>query len=362
MRFLKIFIVINIIFLGQVWADCYVVTGVDREEEKEEPVFSRFRPQDGEETVNFKNHKCLAVKSWKKLSEIIKDKKNTNIQKILVLQATHGGKGGISGSDDGNETPSEIYEMMKSISNTHKLGVINLSCYSGDILARKLLDDAHETSTKSIDNLCLITSSSFGRPAIGAGDIHDLIYNFNPNREHSLLEFFLKSEDMLASATPWDQEPLIEALTRMYFEDGISKLAELNVAPREMLCQDESLEQSCSLGVNYLGRFLKWSSVLPVDKTFMEYVPEEYRYWLDYRKLNSCPNSLILLMDEIALKNKKISDIEVNILFNLNRLVASKRAGLQFNIIFNLWSKAFLKERPQRSELDERRYKACLNF
>jgi len=349
------------IIMGQVWSDCYVVTGVDRAEEHDDPVFSMFRPKADGNTVNFKNQKCIAVKSWKRLSDIIK-RLERNDQKILVYQAAHGGKGGISGSDDGNEAATEIFNIMKSISITRKLGVINLSCYSGDILAHKLLNDVQEANSKSIDNLCLITASSFGRPTALLGDTKDLIYNLNPNQENALVEFFLKSEDMLSSATPWDQQPLMEALSRMYLEDGILKLSELITTPQKMLCQDQSLDSSCSLGANYLVRFLTWSNNLPEEKTFMEHVPEEYGYWREYSKSSSCPNNLTLLMDEIALKNKPISSIDVNLLFELNGLVDSKRTGLQFNTIFSLWSKAFLKDQIQRSALDERRYQACLNF
>ncbi len=343
-------------------SDCYIISGFERDVDN---TFDIFNYKKNSIEHKFKHMKCTVVKSWKSFQIKMKTKSEHDKSKVLVFQIAHGGASGVCGSDDGNESAADVLQVMNNVSRDRKLGVVNLSCYSGDLLAHKIANDLKNPSSKSVDNLCLITATSFGNVGVLSKDNYKLLYDFNPTKQ-SLIDLYIKTSGMLTSASPWSEKKTVEALSQFYLNESIDifeSINNTNYLDRKFCIKDqEVLNGKCALGINYLSRFIFWTKRLPIGKKFLDYVPKEYEYWREYLSTTTCPANLVSLMHEIAHTKIEISELDPALLLSLNKQVSGKRNRMSFNRILSEWSKAKLLDAKEKSLLDKRRNNACANF
>lgn len=110
--------------------------------------------------------KCHSFSNWASAKKYLDKLKTGNKliprEKILIFLGAHGEKDGTIHFSSGDANSIDILDDVEKFADEYHVGLVATNCYSGDILYEKLRRDYSEkTSSKKLQNLCLITSSAF---------------------------------------------------------------------------------------------------------------------------------------------------------------------------------------------------------
>ena len=143
---------------------CYLVSGIENDLNG---AFNKIKKELSSKEILLKSGiKCRVFNSWKDLMvQYHKESKNFDPKKdqILLSQGAHGNRDGSIACNAGYSSSDEIVNAMSEISAKFKTGMALESCYSAEIMKAKLLSDIMNPKSSTVKNLCLITSSNFGR-------------------------------------------------------------------------------------------------------------------------------------------------------------------------------------------------------
>lgn len=220
-------------------AECFVISGVEKD--RSHSLKDRTLFQNESSKIAGKN--CTVVKSWKELNEKITAKKLQKGSDILIVQGAHGvnffddNKGQTAKflCDAEEPTAEEVLGHLKKLSGDYRVGATIHSCYSGEIMKQKLLQD--ETSDENLDKLCLYTSSSTGR--ITYGQDQDILAQLKSARPGQTLEnLFLKVRSGMISSAAWSEIGLPDYFAKETVEQGYKTLQALDKITRgEYSCE-----------------------------------------------------------------------------------------------------------------------------
>lgn len=222
-------------------AECFVVSGIEKDHSNSLKNKNFFK--NGLSKVAGKD--CTVVRSWKELNQAIASKKIPKGGDVLVVQGAHG-------ADDydnlGNKNPrflcdadeptaSEVLGHLNKLSEQYRVGATIHSCFSGEIMKQKLLQD--EIDGKNLDKLCLYTSSSTGRIAYGRdGDIIGQLEKSKPGQ--TLENLFLKVKAGMISSAAWSEIGLPEYFSKKTVEEGYKTLQALDKITRgQFTCESD---------------------------------------------------------------------------------------------------------------------------
>jgi hypothetical protein len=167
MNSIRVLILLTLGLFGALEAyghECYVVSGLGKDWngalKRDEQLLS------GKKIIN--GVTCVSFDSWSNLYKYyLEQSKNQKIKKtdeVLILQGAHGNSKGEISTDYGDNA-SDVLEIVNKIASKNKTGLILKTCYSGNIMKKKLVSDDQNPKNASLSNLCLIVSSPFGRPS-----------------------------------------------------------------------------------------------------------------------------------------------------------------------------------------------------
>ena len=149
---------------------------------------------------------CKVFPGWDQLYRHIQEnftqkEKAPSENQFFIYQGSVGMTGGYSLCDR-TYHPDEVLTYLMLISRTYQTASVLHSCYTGDILARKLVHDLQNPGDSAIDKLCLATSSSIGAKAPAAP------FRFSENiKDGDDFETVFKREmkDGLISSAAWSE-------------------------------------------------------------------------------------------------------------------------------------------------------------
>lgn len=217
-------------------AECFVVSGIEKDHARS----LKDRTLIQSETSKIAGKNCIVVKSWKELNEKIAAKKLPRDSDILIVQGAHGATNGIDVKflcDAEEPTAEEVLGHLKKLSGQYRVGATIHSCYSGEIMKQKLLQD--ETNNENLDKLCLYTSSSMGR--ITYGQDKDILSQLKSARPGQTLEnLFLKVRSGMISSAAWSEIGLPEYFAKETVEQGYKALQSLDKITRgQFSCESD---------------------------------------------------------------------------------------------------------------------------
>jgi hypothetical protein len=209
---------------------CFVVSGLKHDYNK---AFTKIQKDITDNQLVLKDHRCMIFQSWEELNERLfaNGASNNSLtlkknEKILIVQAAHGNPGGGATLDSKVEDSNVQLKFLKKISQDRSVAFIDQSCYSGDLLARKLFEDRVNPQNTSIDHLCMITSSAFTFPALASGVFGiSSLDRFNFEKEENLENIFLSSDSFevgLISSAAWDTDKFTDELSKIYLQYYLS--------------------------------------------------------------------------------------------------------------------------------------------
>ena len=217
---------------------CLVVSGLEKDEVHVLSDVPFLKP-------NFEvaGNKCQIFNSWAALEfYVFGDKKHPSKvgekESLLILQGAHGGQGGSAACNEGDPTGDEIYGSLKKISEKFQTGAIIHSCYSGDLMERKLKDDS-KAPGKSLDHLCLVTDSLFGRTVAGRNDSSGYLVGF-AKPEMSLESLFTRSKGGMISSAAWDDSGVTQYFMSRVYDDALTMISKMGtftkLNPEDQVC------------------------------------------------------------------------------------------------------------------------------
>lgn len=221
-------------------AECFVVSGAEKDHSNSLKDKSFFK----NETSKVAGKNCTVVKSWKELNEKIEAKKLPRNSDVLIVQAAHG-VDYFDGEtrktrflcDSEEPTAEEVLGHLKKLTGKYRVGATIHSCFSGEIMKQKLLQD--EISGENLDKLCLYTSSSTGR--ITYGQNQDILAQLKAAKPGQTLEnLFLKVRSGMISSAAWSEIGLPEYFAKETVEQGYKTLQALDKITRaEFSCESD---------------------------------------------------------------------------------------------------------------------------
>jgi hypothetical protein len=207
-------------------AECLVVSGLKHD------FNSAFRNKKSlvPETSVVAGKPCKVFDSWKELNDYVVQSKIPSGSELLIMQGAHGIKQ--ENSDEvyfecnaESPTAETILNHLENLSGKYKVGAVIHSCYSGELMRRKLTNDYLQP--KSLDSLCLITSSSPGRIAFARNtDPMSLIENAKQGT--SLEDIFLKTDAGMISSAAWNEIDLPKYLTEKTVDNGYKTMMNMD--------------------------------------------------------------------------------------------------------------------------------------
>jgi hypothetical protein len=190
---------------------CLIVSGFNHEDEIGEhapQVLHELHPIHANHFGEIAGSKCKYYDSWKKLLKYAEgsSKGVPNVktgEPLIVGQIAHGHSGGVASTNSGEVPGQEILKNLNHLARNRPVFSPIFSCYSGDLIAKKLIDDEINPEDPAIDNLCLLTGSAFNRGAEGGNqDIISILESKNVSRKNPE-DVFLMADEGLISSAPW---------------------------------------------------------------------------------------------------------------------------------------------------------------
>ena len=225
--------------------ECVIISGMNRDWNgafKEEHL--------GKDRDFINGFQCKTVNSWKEADDYILTLKKG--EQLLIIQESHGGSGGSALCNAGDVEPDEILSYMNKYQKKFQVGVIMNSCFSADLIKKKLAMDANQGHQKELENLCIVAASPFGKEAFGT--ISDWTLNPGDNLEMVAL----RQPRVTITSSAWDSSGITRFILHSNGKKASKALRKLDrIASREKDCvfdpEDKSnaklLAKYCEEGV-----------------------------------------------------------------------------------------------------------------
>ncbi len=182
-----------------------------------------------EGTKTVRGVKCKTFGSWEGMKDWFKEHPGET-DPCLILQETHGEKGGASYCDQAMiakaPTATDILGIVKNEAKNRPVSVVLDSCHSGDVMTENLAQDAKNPGDTAIDHLCLVTSSVPGRIVYDPDiDFAARLTTLPAGKTTSMNEFFLGSKEGMISSAEWEGSGLANFLRQRQTLQKDGKLA-----------------------------------------------------------------------------------------------------------------------------------------
>jgi hypothetical protein len=174
------------------------------------------------------------IADWEELDKLLKvgnrDAPPKDSQ-ILIIQAAHGGPGGNARCNAGDVSGDQILSSLEDYSKRYHVASFIDSCFSGDIMKKKLLNDAKLSDHPRLDKLCIATSSYFGKSSWGNNFANDPLKYAVPGG--SFEDLFTKDQpeygkfDGMLSSAKWTETGITQYLLSQGVKDGFDALSNL---------------------------------------------------------------------------------------------------------------------------------------
>lgn len=196
MKILSI-LLLFILFSSSLFAkECVVISGNKKDDKQ---VFKDVPILKGPTKVGDFN--CKVFDSWELADAYVA--KLPAGGELLVVQGAHGDAGGNATCNASDVTGDQILGYLDKFTTKFKVGSIIDSCYSGDLLKKKLIDDADKNKTaEQLQKLCLITTSAPGKVSYGTDFLTDLTKKDQSGVD--LENILLKYSGIYSTAAAWD--------------------------------------------------------------------------------------------------------------------------------------------------------------
>lgn len=184
---------------------------------------------------------CIVKNSWAEAKAHVAANLVKGSQ-LLLIQGAHGGRDGSYHLNAGQYPKEEVLKDLNFLAKDYKVGAVINSCFSGNLLKDKLLED--DAAGVASDQLCLLTTSSFGRISYKMMyDLADQITSAPAGID--LNSIYLSSRAGLTSAAAWNEIGLPSYFRSKSLDEGLKAIvAADSIARFDGAC--ESLEQASS--------------------------------------------------------------------------------------------------------------------
>jgi hypothetical protein len=215
----------NIVFAG---TTCIVVSGADHDKNNALAPYSHIFNEGKLQKYGQQN--CIVLHSWTTengvdafLDEYLKDKPD---EQIYIYQGAHGIKSlagsatptidlamSINGArcNAKDESWEDIGDVLNKYASNNKIASTIFSCMSGDLMQSKIQKDQEESTLSDndsfIDNLCLYTSSTFGKVST-ANDSTQMLDPTLIKAGMTMNDLFKNQNDGLWSSAAWSTSGL----------------------------------------------------------------------------------------------------------------------------------------------------------
>ncbi len=218
-----------VLFSFSLWAQtppknkpCVIISGakIDHNNVFDLPMYKQ-------DTINIGNHNCTIVDGW---TEAVLIAEMLPPGDLLIVQGTHGGSDGTFACNSGDATADEVLTNLNRLSKRHKVGAAIDSCFSGEIMRKKLIADVGE-ETKNLENLCLVTSSQLGRITYGGkNDLSNVLSRAKAGQ--TLEQIFLESNSGMISSAAWSEAGIPQYLMNKTAQLGMNVLQKVDAVTR----------------------------------------------------------------------------------------------------------------------------------
>jgi hypothetical protein len=154
------------------------------------------------EKQSFNGWDCTVFDSWFSADIYLRQKRLPAGSDLLILQGTHGSKGGGAACNSGDVDGEQIYTFLEKYASQYKTAALIDSCYSGDLMKRKIKADLIKGDRPEMKNLCLATSSYFNQVSYSSNSIFKM-EDLKNSKDKSIEEYMSQQRDYLISSSPW---------------------------------------------------------------------------------------------------------------------------------------------------------------
>jgi hypothetical protein len=209
-------------------AECVVISGIDNDGNG---AFSDRNILDPKTSI-IAGKKCKVLDGWKELDAYVTSMKLKAGSDLMIVLGAHGGSREVDGKkivefscNIDAPNANQVMDELEKLSKTYKVGAVVDSCYSGDIMRKKLIRDHGNPSLA--DNLCLYTSSSMGRVTFKA-DNDPLSLLEKAKAGDSIEDMFLKTDTGMISSAAWEEVGVPEYLISKDLTQGLSAMENMD--------------------------------------------------------------------------------------------------------------------------------------
>jgi hypothetical protein len=366
---LMLFLLSSYVYAGKDF-ECYIVTGFKHDIDTLDEYKTSIKVNYGQKKV-----KCRKFKSWDELYNRYK-KLHTSPKKILILQAAHGTPGGgaildkVNNSKEPSSFPAlesefetlggDIFFHLKEISRRSKIAFINQSCFSGDLILKKIYHESINQNSPTVDNMCIISASGFNLGNFPEGYV-EYLREVNFKGSSPLLTFYNKTERSMISGSPLSKVINLSGMIK----EASSTRGSLSYNLEKLNFKPKGASYSCykmsAILVNLTGLKLKKRKEEPSQS---EIAKVEYLISQNQNKCTLLTESAYNLLEYI--KGNQPVDTKSLALLLASRIGTSiKYDNLNpLNAYFGALSRRLINESnlSSLSHLEKRQYDACKNF
>lgn len=201
---------------------CVIISGAKRDHNKAFDL-----PMYKQDSIVIGNHDCVIVDDW--VTAVIVAERMIPGE-LLIIQGTHGGSDGSFACNGGDATADEVLTNLNRLSKRHKVGAAIDSCFSGEIMRKKLIEDVGKDA-KDLEGLCLVTSSQLGRITYGGkNDLSNVLSRAKAGQ--TLEQIFVESNSGMISSAAWSEAGIPQYLMNKTAELGMNVLQKVDAVTR----------------------------------------------------------------------------------------------------------------------------------
>lgn len=183
----------------------------------------------------FNSWNCKVFDSWFLADDYLIKKNLKKGEQLLIISGAHGTPGGGAQNNSSEVDGEQIFNFLEKYSAKYKTAVMINSCYSGDLIRRKIKNDFIKDDQSNMANLCIVTSSYFNQYSYGVSEII-MLENLKKSSGQNILEYVSDKENFLISSSPWSTLGISQYLSLKDVNDAVNLLQELNNQLKQVDC------------------------------------------------------------------------------------------------------------------------------
>jgi hypothetical protein len=209
-------------------AECVVISGIKNDWNGAFSDRNVLNPK----TSMIAGKKCKVLDGWKELDAYVTSMNLKVGSDLMIVLGAHGGSREVAGKkivefscNIDAPNANQVMDELEKLSKTYKVGAVVDSCYSGDIMRKKIIRDHGNPSLA--DNLCLYTSSSMGRVTFKA-DNDPLSLLEKAKAGDTIEDMFLQTDAGMISSAAWEEVGVPEYLISKDLVQGLSAMENMD--------------------------------------------------------------------------------------------------------------------------------------